>query len=38
MAENAWRLDELWDQWLDKKKRQLISNFTPKQRENCYGS
>jgi len=20
MAENAWRLDELWDQWLDKKK------------------
>jgi error-prone DNA polymerase len=20
MAENAWRLDELWDQWLDKRK------------------
>jgi error-prone DNA polymerase len=20
MAENAWRLDELWEQWLDKRK------------------
>jgi hypothetical protein len=29
MAENAWRLDELWYQWLDKKKAAADFSFHP---------